>query len=692
MSDRAPLGARWWLPVLLATIAALPCSTPARAAASATPDTTLYTLPFETLVSATRQQIPLRRSPTATTVLGTAQLSRMTRSVAADEALRFVPGVRVDNQWNGAIVHLSIRGQGILTESGVRGIKFLLDGLPLNDPSGVAPDLTDVEWGLVDRVEVLRGPAGALYGGGGSGGVVNLTTVDGDGTPFGGRVSVTGGSYGLWKELTQAGGTQGDVNWSLGYSNTRGDGYRVHSAATGVNAYEKVRWTPSDRVQVTQITSWSDHADENPEGLNLAQFHDDPRQPNPDALTFNEFFVNDRLTTGLVGRFTLPHGQELQATANYRVTHFRKAVPRFVQHRTLLTPGASLQYGLHSPFAGGVNHLTVGADAQWQGIDEYSLKNLGGATEDSLLANDAVSQRGLGVFVLDRVELGEQWSVQAGVRYDDLHNRLDDRLGGAAADLSGSADFHQATGRVGVSYAPRERLSLYADWGQGFLPPATEELSSNPDAIGGFNTHMEPATSQGGELGARGTLGARVAYDVAAFLLDTDRDFDRYRLPARPLETFYRNLGASRRYGLETQVRVRPERHVRSEVAYTYSHFRYTDPVALDGHGLPNSPDHKLDVDLEVTPASGLTLGAQVETQSRWWVDTANSTRTSGFTLWGARAAYTFPLAGRPWTAQVTGRNLTDQHYLAFTEPDPDGNSYQPGPLHEVFGTLSVRF
>jgi len=49
----------------------------------------------------------------------------------------------------------TIRGQGILVEKGLRGIKVLLDGIPLNDPTGLAPDLFDVDWTAVQSVEVL---------------------------------------------------------------------------------------------------------------------------------------------------------------------------------------------------------------------------------------------------------------------------------------------------------------------------------------------------------------------------------------------------------------------------------------------------------------------------------------------------------------------------------------------------------
>jgi hypothetical protein len=93
---------------------------------------------FEVLVTAPRMDIPLKENPWATSVVSEKTLESMPRSVGAEEALQLTPGLKVDNQADGERVHLSIRGQGLLTERGIRGIAVLLDGIPLNDPSGSA--------------------------------------------------------------------------------------------------------------------------------------------------------------------------------------------------------------------------------------------------------------------------------------------------------------------------------------------------------------------------------------------------------------------------------------------------------------------------------------------------------------------------------------------------------------------------
>jgi iron complex outermembrane recepter protein len=678
-------------------------------------DTTVYMNPFEILVTASRVRIPLRQIPAATTVVGREQLQAMPRGVSLDEALKTVPGVRIDNQMDAERVHVSIRGQGILTEAGVRGIKVLLDGLPLNDPSGVAPDLYDVDWSNLQRVEVLRGPSGALYGGGGSGGAINITTNDGGEGILHGGVATTAGSYNFNKTTAVAGGTRDHTNYQVSFSRAAGDGYRVHTAFLARNIYEKVRWNPSPDVHLTQVTGWTDYRDQNAEGLSWAQVLQDPRQPNPDAGVYDEYYKVNRFYSGISGQLGINPHHDITCAGYFRMTRFGVSVPANVAHRSYLTPGLSLQYNSHFALgrlgAGRVmNHLSIGSDLQWQTFDEYKLAHPPGSmAEDTLQSNQRVRQRGAGVFVMDRVELGQQWALMLGGRYDDMQNALVDLWYSDPINVSGHADFHQATARAGLAYTPLTKLNLYANWAQGFLPPSTEELSKNPDAFGGFNRHLSPATSQGEEIGARGTLGDFFSYDLTGFHLKTDKDFDRYRISGREQETFYNNVGTSKRYGAEIQLRFHPVRHASAEVAYTYSHFKYSGGFSitgapLDGKWLPNSPQHQLTTDLEFDPLRNLTVGVTCEVQTRWQVNSENTDNgidraghpfyappVSGFTLWGARASYAWEIDGLHGDLDIIGRNIFGRKYIAFSEPDPDGNSYQPGPTAEVFGGISVH-
>jgi iron complex outermembrane recepter protein len=651
-------------------------------------------IPNETVVvTAPRLDIPLSETPAATTVIPSEMLTTMPRGIGAEESLEAVPGLKIDNQANGERVHLSIRGQGLLTERGIRGIKVLVDGLPLNDPSGFAPDLFDVDWASIQQIGVFRGPASALYGGGAAGGVIDIHTRDGGEKKISGDGSFTFGSNAFYKVFSELGGSAGNMNYRLSASNTDGDGYRVHTAFRALNLYSKFSWKIGANGKMTAIVGGTNFFNENAEGLNQSQL-DNPRQANPDAVTYNEYQRTRRVTTGITGQFQPAHNQDLSFSVYYRNTEWRESVPSSVQHRTYNTPGAIAQYTIHSGQGKMRNHLTLGADMDWQTIWDYRNINMGGAVEGPKAADGDIYQRGFGIYALDRIEINQKWNLLFDLRSDHIRNELTDNMKIGGVDLSGEANFSKTTGRVGLSYNPKPSFGLYTSWGQGFLPPATEELANNPVHLGGFNTGLMPATSYGEEFGIRGNTAKRFFYDVAFFHLATQDDFGRYRVPGRPLETFYQNAGDSRRYGLESTASWFPVDWLVVRMTYTYSDFKYKEVQTLWGPfqnvWMPNSPRNMGWVDIEYNWHSKFFAGFDSNMVSRAYVDATNTGYAWGYGLFNPRAGYRWNTSKLGGEIMLSARNAFGKYYIAFTEPDPDGNSYQPGPKSEIF--ITARF
>jgi outer membrane receptor protein involved in Fe transport len=304
---------------------------------------------------------------------------------------------------------------------------------------------------------------------------------------------------------------------------------------------------------------------------------------------------------------------------------------------------------------------------------------------------------------MDRFEVNPQWTLMACGRYDDIQNKLTDNFAGDSIKLSGDRNFNKATARVGVAYTPRTEIGCYVNWGQGFLPPATEELSHNPDQYGGFNKSIESATSMGEEVGVRGVLMQNLVYDVAGYYLATDKDFDRYRgVEPRDQETFYRNLGKSNRFGAEAYLSYNPMRPLFLQFAYTYSHFKYTDPSLLDGKFLPNSPKSQIAGDVEYHFLKHFTVGADVMAQSGWYVDVTNTIFQKGYTTVGTRASWDWQLYSIHGELSLSCKNIFGEKYNGFTEPDDGGdyrdlrpladrNSFQPAPLQEVLAGIKLE-
>src|SRR5213596_400902 len=134
----------------------------------------VYTLP-PTVVSVTRGNPPINRIPQAVQLVEKDQISRGRPTWGLDEALVTVPGVYAANRYNFSLdQRISIRGFGARSAFAVRGIKVLVDGIPQTLPDGQG-QLTNLELGAADRIEILRGSASALFGNA-SGGVISILT------------------------------------------------------------------------------------------------------------------------------------------------------------------------------------------------------------------------------------------------------------------------------------------------------------------------------------------------------------------------------------------------------------------------------------------------------------------------------------------------------------------------------------
>ena len=661
----------------------------------------------EVTIYGSRIPVHLKLSSSAVTVVTGDIKTQLYRSIAADEALRLVPGVRIDNQANGSRIHMSVRGQGLLSERGLRGIKVLIDNIPVNDPTGFTPDLYDVDWETIGNMEVVRGSSTALYGGSSSAGVLNITTENGINKPVTGKFFTSAGSNGFYKFLGQLSGTGKNINYRVTGSEMGGNGYREHTGFRGRNISEKIKWVPSDKLQVQQILMITKYFNQNAEGLSLDQVNENPLQANPDAVPFNEYQRTDRFTAGISGKYSFSAKSDLEFSGYMHLSKYKETSNKAAQYRYFNSPGGMLQYNMHLGKGRIMNNIAFGIEYQSQVINEYKFLSLMDSLridkineanlEDTvMLANQTIEQSGTGAYLSDQLQINDRFNITGSIRFDHSYTKLDDKLP-TSYNLSGSKSFDNLTGKIGLAYSVAKPATIYLSWSQGFIPPATEELVNNPLSNSGLNDNLKPATSSGLDAGVRGETGKRSFYDICLFYISTKNDFYRFKLtPARGnQEVFYGNAGNSNRMGLEGFLKYKPIDKLSLTIAYTYSDFSYISPDSLRGIRLPNSPAHQLAADLEFQFNRHFLAGITSSVQSKWSIYTDaihKDVIQDGFKLFDARLNYKFGLLGVDWAFGFFAKNLLNEKYTAFTEPDPDGNCYQPGSGREYFITLNLIF
>jgi len=262
-------------------------------------------------VTATRQAVPLGESPWSVGVIGQESIS-VTKPTHPSELLSQVPGVAV-SVTNGEGHQTAIR-QGFTTSP---VYLFLEDGIPIRATGNFNHNaLYEVNIPSAASVEVIRGPASALYGSDAIGGVVNVITRT-PSTRAGGNGSLEMGQWGYRRLLAGADSGEGSAGaLRLDVNLTSTDGWRQN---TGYDRRSfNLRWdsqlSPTTRVKtIIGMTSIDQETGAN-SALPMALYLDDPtvnlRSPayrKVDALRFSSAFEHD-----------LAGGQQLSLTPYLR--------------------------------------------------------------------------------------------------------------------------------------------------------------------------------------------------------------------------------------------------------------------------------------------------------------------------------------------------------------------------------------
>lgn len=170
------------------------------------------------IVTASRLGEALDHALKAVTVITSEDIARRQAFTVA-EVLRGVPGVDVQSSGGTYGSAVDIRMRGADTDQ----VLVMIDGAQVNSTWLSSFNFADLPAENIDRIEVVRGPASALYGSEAVGGVINIFSKKGSGglTP---SLTLEGGSLGTARAVATVGGGSGSVDYSMTLSRLRSDG------------------------------------------------------------------------------------------------------------------------------------------------------------------------------------------------------------------------------------------------------------------------------------------------------------------------------------------------------------------------------------------------------------------------------------------------------------------------------------
>ncbi len=622
------------------------------------------------------------------------------------------------------------------------GVALYLDDVYVARPQGAVLDIFDV-----DRIEVLRGPQGTLYGRNTIGGAVKYVTRR-LGSDYHASARVSYGSYNQFDLVGQVTVPLGD-SLSLGAAVARykRDGYGKN-LNTGAEQYDKdvlaarvsAEFTPSDAVFV-RIAADRTLDKSNPRhGTRLAGNGGLASYEPTDSVYDTRAGIGDTnrvLAQGIsgTGEFDLGGPLTLKTITAYRDGHTDTLIDfdnspaptldvpaeyddrQFTQEIQLLYQGDRMQgvFGLY--------YLDARASGAFDTV--VGLLNL------TILTSGTVKTKSYAAFGDFSFDVTDQLKLSAGLRYtkDDKTGTVyrqnftglrSPYFGNATAvpgllrtDYTNSRSFDKLTPRVSLSYEPRTDLNFYASYGQGFKSGGFDmrgDAILTPTTVNGY----EPETIDSWELGMKGAfLDRKLFINTAGFYSKYKDQQVTIQSPALGggIASFVDNAGKADIYGFELETRMVPSRHFQAGLVIGYTHADYKEFFTYVGGG--TTP-----VDVSNARVFQNTPRFTGNVSATWSEDVAGGTLSftpavslrSDYNLFEIptpaldQDGYYLVQASLNWTSGdgryrlgVTGRNLTDERYRVGGYNFPGalyGNSIigYYGPPRTVTATVEVRY
>lgn len=477
----------------------------------------------ELVVTAQKRAERLQDVPISISVLSGSDLDRSTLVSAAD-ALNRTPGVVGTVAVQGGGTQVAMRGVGASGPlfNGSSPIGYYLDSVPFGLVThAVAPDQNPYD---LERIEVLRGPQGTLYGAGGEGGVVRVITHDADldRLEFKGRAS---------SSSTRDGGMNygGDAAVNvpiipgklaaravLGYQDLAGwvdaPAGKDFNDAILRNYRLRVAAQPTDRLSIG-ISAWLTRNDT---GAQSASFADrtsssttlEPQETDYDAYGLHVGYEFEHVSLSSVTSY-LKYSNVWDSDAT------RFGLPNF---RIFLALDADIfsEELLLTSKTGGPWRWTAGLF--YRNAEDTRLQLV--PPGDILFTDDGQGSESAAVFgELTRIMLDGRLELTLGGRYfrDDVFNEVNSEFTPVpGVPLYHAEDsFHATTPRVVLTWHPSNELTAYGSYSQGFRSgfPQNAVLLDFPA--------VKPDKLYNYEVGSKGQLlDGRVSFDTAVYYID----------------------------------------------------------------------------------------------------------------------------------------------------------------------------
>lgn len=636
--------------------------------------------------SGTKTATPLRKTPQSISVITRDQMDDQAAASVAD-ALSYTSGVLTNYRGN------SNRNDEIIAR-GFRYAPKFLDGLSYG-LSGQAGAAGQIDPWLLERVEMVHGPASVVYGQVNPGGLINMTSKRPTAESIH-KIQLSSGNQHFGEAAFDFGGKLNDDNTLF---------YRLNGLAS--TKHEFVRDNKQQRIAIAPALTWLPNADTS--FTLLTMYQNEPKAGYRNFLPANgtvfntsagyipyDFNVSDpsfneakREQTSVGYIFEHNLNDAISFTQNLRFSDMDESykylvytwdadndhsINRRPQHDKIKSQELGIDNQLKAQFDTGVLDHTVlaGLDYKWSDVDSKLWRDSGDQyildwanptritideSDLSLVTSTRKKLDQVGIYLQDQLEW-DNWNVLLSGRHDWSEVRTQDRIEGSDTQQNDS----KFTGRAGLLYAFDNGISPYISYSTSFEP----NLNTGAPGTDAF----KPTTGEQTEVGVKyQPVGLDAVFTVSAFDI-TQKNLSSYNSEIG----YYEEIGKVRSKGIETEAHAQITPEIKLIAAYTYTDVvtKASNTAAQVGKSPASIPRHAASAwgsySFLEGALHGLTLGSGVRYTGTTWGDSEGGFKVPHYTLYDVMAKYALGEAVttlRGTTLQLNVNNVADKHYVS---------------------------
>jgi iron complex outermembrane receptor protein len=622
--------------------------------------------PAPIIVSATRSLQSEVTTPASITIISREDIE-LSGARHISEVLRTQAGIQLrDLYGDGSRTTISMRG--FSGGNAAANSLVLVDGRRLNNADLAGPALNSISLKDVERIEIIQGSAGTLFGDQAVGGVINIITSTSEERRADVEASI--GSYNKYRVNAQlANSITDNLSYRASAEVLNSDNYREHNEQEYVNGFARMDYKLDKGKWFFELQSVDEEL-ELPGALTAAEVEADPRQANP---FFPDDFNKTKTNIARVGvrhRIT-PHVQ-LEAELSQREEDIDGIgfATAFAQERQ--SQGFTPRLITNWSTAHGEALLTVGLDYE---DNDYVYDS-----SVAFISDVNATQQNWALYTQLVYPLTETLSTTVGVRYAEVENHIVDST---AFPTGFDKNDDVKVGEIGLSWQYTNQLRLFTRLDENYRFAKIDEQTYTSPGIQGLETQTGTSYEVGTEWRSGGYSAKILAYRLD---LDNEIDFDNTAPGPGAFPGANINLPPTRREGIIVEGKTRLSDKLSLSGQVTYIDATITGG-SFTGNTIPFVAEYETSLALtyQQTPSLSWYVEGHYIGERYQDSDYDNSlNRLPGFTVFNLHLQY----AANSWTGGIRANNIFDKEYVGYATFD----SYYPAPGINAELYVAYRF